>query len=83
MPRVGVVAFIIEGADNGEIDEQLAYEYKIYCRTGLHCSPASHKTMGTFPDGTIRLSIGPFTTQAEIEQVIAVISQLAGGANDH
>jgi cysteine desulfurase family protein len=82
-PRVGVVAFIIEGFDNGEVDEQLAYDHGICCRTGLHCSPASHKTMGTFPDGTIRLSIGPFTTQAEIEQVIAVISQLAGGANDH
>ncbi|OAN13213.1 hypothetical protein A3K86_16280 [Photobacterium jeanii] len=77
MPRVGVVSLIIEGKDNGEVDEALAYDHEIYCRTGLHCSPASHKTMGTFPNGTVRLSVGAFTTAKDIDQVIAVIKQIA------
>lgn len=77
MPRVGVVSLIIEGKDNGEVDEMLAYDHGIYCRTGLHCSPASHKTMGTFPDGTVRLSVGAFTTADDINRVLTVIEQIA------
>jgi len=76
-PRVGVVSFVISNKDNGEVDEQLAYDHGIYCRTGLHCAPAAHKTLGTFPNGTIRLSVGAFTTSEQIEQVIAAIRQLA------
>lgn len=76
-PRVGVVSFVINNKDHGEVDEQLAYEHGIYCRTGLHCAPAAHKTLGTFPSGTIRLSVGAFTTSEQIEQVIAAIRQLA------
>lgn len=76
-PRVGVVSFTIKDKDNGEIDELLAYEHGIYCRTGLHCAPAAHKTLGTFPNGTIRLSIGAFTTSEQIEQAISAIKQLA------
>jgi len=77
VPRVGVVSFVLSGKDNGEIDERLAYDFGIYCRTGLHCAPASHKTLGTFPSGTIRLSVGAFTTSQQIEQAIAAIKQLA------
>ncbi|MGF1730175.1 aminotransferase class V-fold PLP-dependent enzyme [Photobacterium kasasachensis] len=76
-PRVGVVSFTIKDKDNGEIDELLAYEHGIYCRTGLHCAPAAHKTLGTFPNGTIRLSIGAFTTSEQIVQAISAIKQLA------
>ncbi|WED23775.1 aminotransferase class V-fold PLP-dependent enzyme [Vibrio sp. JC009] len=75
--HVGVISFSIDGKDIGEIDAQLAYEHQICCRTGLHCSPASHKTMGTFPQGTIRLSIGAFTSREEITRVIEVITSLA------
>ncbi|SHO58213.1 aminotransferase class V-fold PLP-dependent enzyme [Vibrio quintilis] len=74
--RVGVVSFVIDGMDNGEVDEFLSYEHEICCRTGLHCSPASHKTMGTFPQGTIRLSVGVSTTEQEIHQVLEVLQRL-------
>ena len=41
-----------------------AFDIKV--RTGLHCSPAAHKTLGTFPKGTVRLSPGYFNTMEEI-----------------
>ena len=46
------------------------------CRPGLHCARA-HLTMGTSPAGTVRLSPGPFTTLADIEQAISAIASLA------
>ncbi|QIZ75572.1 aminotransferase class V-fold PLP-dependent enzyme [Ferrimonas lipolytica] len=76
-PRVGVVSLLIDGKDNGEIDEQLAYDHQIYCRTGLHCAPASHQTMGTFPNGTVRLSVGAFTRADEVQCAIEAIAKIA------
>ena len=36
-------------------------------RIGLHCAPLAHKTLGTFPNGTIRFAVSPFTSQKDIE----------------
>lgn len=74
--RVGVISLVIDGVDSGELDEYLIDEFGIYCRIGLHCSPAAHKTFGTFPDGTIRLSTGLFTTAEQINYTISVFKQL-------
>ena len=41
-------------------------------RVGLHCAPAAHRRLGTFPDGTVRVSIGPYTTEADVDALSAV-----------
>lgn len=75
--QVGVISFSVEGKDIGELADQLESEYGVCCRAGLHCSPAAHKTMGTFPEGTIRLSLGVFTTKSQLESALEAIRALA------
>lgn len=76
--RAPVVSFNIEGYEPGEVGMILDQAFDIKVRTGLHCAPESHKTLGTFPKGTIRLSPGYFNTTVEIEQTIQVIRKIAG-----
>ena len=48
------------------------------CRVGLHCSPAAHRTLGTFPGGTVRFGLGVLNTTEEVAaalNAIAVISR--------
>ena len=47
----------------------------IETRVGLHCSPSSHRTLGTFPTGTLRFSPGPFTTAGEIDTTIDILRE--------
>ena len=60
--RVGVVSVDFLCADNAEMTFRLEREYGIQTRCGLHCAPLAHKTLGTFPQGAVRFSVGPFTT---------------------
>lgn len=77
--RVAVISFNIKQQLPSEVGLRLDEEYSIMCRVGLHCSPASHKTIGTFPTGTIRFSLGWFNTFKEIDQAIIAIKNLAKG----
>jgi selenocysteine lyase/cysteine desulfurase len=59
-----------------EVGLKLDEEYGILCRVGLHCAPAAHKTMGSFPEGTVRLAPGVFTTTDDISTTIGAIEQV-------
>ncbi|MCH3916046.1 MAG: aminotransferase class V-fold PLP-dependent enzyme [Spirochaetia bacterium] len=74
--RSPAVSFTIDGQDPAQT-ALLLNDRKIELRVGLHCSPLAHKSMGTFPSGTIRLSPGPFTTLDEIEQALKAIGEIA------
>ncbi|KAF0220731.1 MAG: hypothetical protein FD174_1055 [Geobacteraceae bacterium] len=63
----GVVSFTVEGFDPAQIGFLLDRDYDIGVRVGLHCSPAAHKTIGTYPGGTVRVSPAYFNTDEEIE----------------
>ncbi len=76
--RVAVISVDFPGRDNGEIAHRLDKDYGIQTRCGLHCSPAAHKTLGTFPQGTVRFSPGPFNTVEEMQLVIAAVHKLLG-----
>jgi cysteine desulfurase family protein len=58
---------------------RLEKEFGILCRPGLHCAPAAHHTLGTFPEGTIRFGLSAFNTEAEIETAIQAVSQISKG----
>ncbi|MFC1717405.1 aminotransferase class V-fold PLP-dependent enzyme, partial [Candidatus Poribacteria bacterium] len=75
--QIGVVSFNIEGASQSEIGLRLDEEYEIMCRVGLHCAPAAHRTIGTFPDGTVRFGLGTFTTKDEIDTAVQAVRDLA------
>lgn len=75
--RVGVFSLDFSGKDNGEISYRLEQDYGILTRCGLHCAPSAHRTLGTFPQGTVRFSLGHSTTEAEINAAIDAIRTLA------
>ena len=54
----------------------LEQEYGISTRCGLHCAPNAHKTLGTFPQGTVRFSFGYATTEEEIDCTVEAIRRL-------
>jgi cysteine desulfurase family protein len=75
--QTGVVSCTIDGADVGMVGLRLDDDYGILCRVGLHCAPLAHRTIGTFPEGTIRLSPGATTTPEEIDAAIGAIAEMA------
>jgi cysteine desulfurase / selenocysteine lyase len=72
-----VVSCRVEGKRVSEVGLQLDDEFGVLCRVGLHCAPSAHKTLGTFPEGTIRLAPGARTSLDEIQQVVAAMQQIA------
>lgn len=75
--QTAVVSFTLEGHRTGETSLYLDDAHGIATRPGLHCAPAAHYTLGTFPGGTVRLSAGPFTTDQEIDRAISAIEELS------
>jgi cysteine desulfurase / selenocysteine lyase len=70
------VSFVIKGVDPGIIERRLIDEFNICLRTGLHCAPLAHRTLGTFPQGTLRLSFGFFNTLAEVDAVAKALQSM-------
>lgn len=74
--QTAIVSFNIEGMEASEVGLRLDEQYGILSRVGLHCSPAAHKTIGTFPSGTIRFSLGYFNTEEEVERAIKGVRKI-------
>ena len=77
--RVGVFSLDFPGKDNAEIAARLEEEFGILTRCGLHCAPSAHRTLGTFPRGTVRLSLGWFNTEADIDRALRAIKAVSAG----
>ena len=77
---VGVVSCRIAGWSSGAAADTLDREFGICVRAGLHCAPLAHQALGTRPDGTVRVSLGPFTTAQDVDAVVEAMAQLAARA---
>ena len=77
--RVGVFSLDFPGKDNAEIAARLEEEFGILTRCGLHCAPSAHRTLGTFPRGTVRLSLGWFNTEDDIDRALQAIKAVSAG----
>jgi selenocysteine lyase/cysteine desulfurase len=75
--QVAVVSFTIEGWEPVDLGAALDSSFGVAVRAGLHCAPLAHRTLGTYPRGTVRLSPGWFTTEGEVEQALAALRELA------
>ncbi|MBA7636224.1 putative cysteine desulfurase [subsurface metagenome] len=73
---VAIVSITVAGKQVSEIGLRLDEEEGILSRVGLHCAPAAHKTIGSFPEGTIRLAPGVFTTMNDICATIWAIEKV-------
>lgn len=74
--RVGVISLDFPGKDNGEISYLLEQDYGILTRCGLHCAPSAHQTLGTFPRGTVRFSVGYGTTEEDVDAALNAVQIL-------
>ena len=75
--RMAVVSFNVAAMDPAAVGLRLDDEHGIMCRVGLHCAPAAHKTIGTFPVGTVRFGLGAFNTADEVRAVIRAVRKLS------
>jgi selenocysteine lyase/cysteine desulfurase len=71
-----VVSFTLRDISPSEAGLRLDEESGLLCRVGLHCAPLAHRTIGTFPQGTIRFGLGAFNTSEEIEEAVRAVYQL-------
>lgn len=75
--RVGVVSIDFSNQDNAVAAFRLEAEYGILTRCGLHCAPSAHKTLDTFPRGTVRFSLGFASTQADVDAALSAIRAIS------
>ena len=75
--QTATVSFNVNGMEPSEVGLRLDDEHGILCRVGLHCSPAAHKTLGTFPEGAVRFGLSAFSTEEEVHVAVKAVGQLA------
>jgi cysteine desulfurase / selenocysteine lyase len=75
--QTATISFNIAGMAPSEVGLRLDDEYGILCRVGLHCAPAAHKTIGTFPAGSVRFGLSAFNTAQEVHLAIEAVHALA------
>ncbi|HNX22263.1 MAG TPA: aminotransferase class V-fold PLP-dependent enzyme [Bacteroidales bacterium] len=73
-----VLSLNVNGFESGDVGTMLDVDYNIACRTGLQCAPFVHQHLGTdLIHGTVRLSIGPFTLESDVDAAIQAIQEIA------
>lgn len=77
--RTGVVSIQTPGRDEALTAAALEEYYGILTRVGLHCAPAAHKTLGSYPAGSIRFSFGWFNTPQQIDTALAALQEVCHG----
>lgn len=74
--RTSVVSIQIKNKDIALVAHELDKSYGIMTRVGLHCSPSAHKTMGSYPVGTLRFSFGYFNTEEDIAYALESLKSI-------
>lgn len=74
--RTAVVSLNFKTIDNSEAAFRLDNDFGIMTRVGLHCAPSAHKTLSTFPSGSVRFSFGHFNTLEEVDNAVQSILKI-------
>lgn len=74
--RTGVFSVGFLNCDNAEAAWRLEREFGILTRCGLHCAPSAHKTLGSFPEGSVRFSTGWANTEADIDAALSAFAAI-------
>lgn len=74
--QTSTISIGIQNVDLGQMSFMLDDEYSIMTRSGLHCAPYAHQTIGTFPEGTLRFSFDIFNTKEEIDYIINTLKRI-------
>jgi cysteine desulfurase family protein len=74
--RVGTLSFRSEALPAAELGGILDQAFDVAVRPGLHCAPYIHRSLGTFPEGTVRVSPGPFSTNDDVDQLARGLAEI-------
>lgn len=77
--RTALISLDFINEDNAFFAHTLASHYHIMTRCGIHCAPSAHKTLGTFPQGTVRFSFSHFNTAKELKTAVAAVNSCLKG----
>ena len=80
--RAAVISINIDKIDSGELTFLLDSEYDIATRSGIHCSPLAHKTLGTLEQGAVRFSLSYFNTKDDIDKAIDALKDICKKYNN-
>ena len=78
--RTGVVSIQTLRKELAQAAYELDADHGVMTRVGLHCAPSAHKTLGTYPTGTIRFSFGWWNTEAQADAALAALEAVCHGA---
>lgn len=73
---LALLSLNIKNMMSSEVSLKLDKDFGIMTRAGLHCAPLAHKSLGTFPTGTVRMSLGMFNTTEEIDYTVDSIKKI-------
>lgn len=74
--RTGTICMNLAGREPQEVSYLLDRVHDIQTRSGLHCSPWVHRALGTFPGGAVRVSVGFFNTEEEIDALLGAVDEI-------
>lgn len=74
--KTGISLINIRGASAEEVTSILSSKYGIAVRGGFHCAGLAHKTIGTWDEGAVRISAGPFNTRRDMEKLVDAIREI-------
>jgi len=77
--KTGITSFNLENIDSSEIAFILDQSFNIAVRSGYHCTPLAHQSVGTLETGAVRASVSYYTTEEEVEYLIHAVKQI----NEH
>jgi cysteine desulfurase/selenocysteine lyase len=76
--HVGLLTVTVAGIAPEDVGAILDADFGIAVRTGLHCAPLVHRSLNTFPHGSVRFSLGPFNTDADIDHALNAMTRITG-----
>jgi cysteine desulfurase / selenocysteine lyase len=77
--QIATLSFNIQDVSPSQVGLVLDERFGILCRVGLHCAPSAHKTIGTFPEGTVRFGLSYLNTEEEIDLTVQAVRSIAEG----
>lgn len=78
--RIGLVSFNLEGLTSSEVASRLDEAYGICVRSGLHCAPLAHRSIGTLQSGAVRASFSYLNTPQDIDDLLHALGEIARGS---
>ena len=73
--RLPVFSVAYADSDPSDLANKLNHDHDLITRVGLHCAPWAHKTIGSFPVGTVRISPGLFHTDEDIDYLLDCLAR--------